>query len=214
MSDVAVGQPVQKKRGPVITFSGVEGSGTTRLARVAAEDLVGKGYPVRLIKVYPLSLRNVTVSLFRPGRGKSRTSPPDYSNPLTAIWKRVLFRICILLLTPYIQILSNRGMAVICDRYLYDSLAELYENGACGKKFMERKARSLPSPDVAFLLRAKENPLIKKEVTTDKLESQERWDAYLKMTDWWDFWIIDTNFPERAQMEVTGILSHEYRHWV
>lgn len=214
MSDVAVHQPAQKKKGPVITFSGAGGSGKSALAKVAAGELRRKGYPVRMIRVYPLSLRNVTVSLFRPDSGRSQIPPAGYSNPPAAFWKRILFRICMLLLELFIQILSNRGTAVVCDRYLYDSLAELYENGACGKRFFDRHARSIPPPDVAFLLRPKEDPVIRSEGTTDSGRGRKKRDAYLKLTDWCDFWILDANFPERAKMEVAGILSHEYRHWI
>jgi len=209
LSDVAVQQPARKERGPIITFSGMEGSGKTDLAKATAGEFRRKGYPVRMIKVYPLSLRNVTVSLFRPDWGESQVSTENYSGPLVATWKRMLFRICILLLTPYMRILSNRGTAVVFDRYLYDSLVELYENGACGKRFFSRYARFLPSPDVAFLLRTKESRVNAGGGAAGSGRPQAQWDAYIMLTDFGDFWILDTDSTEQARMEAAGIISHE-----
>jgi len=219
VSEVLVQKRVIRRKGPVVTFSGVEGVGKTSLASVAAEELKRQGFRVRILRLYPIPLKTtakrVLDNLFRsalPATEKA-TARRISANIATALWKQTYFRLVCMVSGMVTRLLSARGIAVVCDRYVYDSLAELLYEGRCDENSFKKLAASIPAPDVAFLLRMKKETVHERRSNRAPEELCAFQEKYLKLTDIGDFWIVDTDDSRRAKMEVIGILSYAGRRW-
>jgi len=218
VSEVLVQDKAVRRKGPVVTFSGMDGTGKTTLALVAADELRRQGYRVRILRIYPFSIISVArwmlKSLF-PGLMPERMGSVRrrYSGAVLSLWRQLAFRVDCITTGLLIRFLSNRGMAVICDRYVYDSLVALLYDGACDEDFIERLAALVPTPDAAFLLRANEKVICSRKGVSDLEECRLLNKIYLELNDMGDFWIVDTDDERSARSEVRGILSYSGRRW-
>ena len=219
VSEVLVQKRVIRRKGPVVTFSGVEGVGKTSMALVAAEELKRQGFRVRILRLYPFPLKPTAKRIWN--NLFPRALPPSEkatarrisANIATALWKQTSFRLDCMVSGMITRLLSGRGIAVVCDRYAYDSLAGLLYEGRCDEDSFKKLAASIPAPDVAFLLRMKKETVLGRRNNRDPEELCAFQEKYLKLTDIGDFWIVDTDDSRRAKMEVIGILSYAGRRW-
>jgi len=218
MSEVLAQERVVRQRGPVVTFSGVDGSGKTTLALAAADELRRQGYRVRILRVYPISVMAVAgwmLANILPGRAPAQKEQAQgrRSGAISALWKRLVFQADYFMLWALVRFLSGRGFAVVCDRYAYDSLVTLLHDGACSEEFFERFVTMAPPPDAAFYLRADEKVIFGRRSKADSKPAQSLNEYYLKLTDFGDFWIVDTSDGRQARSEIRGILSYTGRRW-
>lgn len=112
-----------------------------------------------------------------------------------------------------LRILSNRGVAVICDRYLYDQLANLSAEGSVTELKYKAFMALIPRPDAAFLLRASKEIICKRRENSDSCEIAELSKAYLKVAGSGEFWVVDTDDGTKCRGEVRGILSYASKSW-
>jgi thymidylate kinase len=153
----------------LVTFSGIDGSGKTTQISTLVDSLEAGGMRVRLLTFWNdmavLGSVRETMShtLFKsePGIG-SPGKPVKRRDKNIRSWYMTVFRLCLYLLDAIrvrFQVKglsgSERGVDVIvCDRYLYDELANLNLRNPVERRYAALLARVVPRPDVAFLLDA------------------------------------------------------------
>ncbi len=157
------------KRGSLICFIGVDGSGKTTQAEMLAETLLKQGIRVKYLwnGFEPL----LTKPLMAIGRrvflkGKEMfINYPDYLEAKRNFFRnRFLFTVYhYLVLADYffqslgkIRLPLALGRAVICDRYIYDVVGFLAADGHYSEKQIRKSLRHylhlFPKPDLTFLL--------------------------------------------------------------
>jgi len=219
LSDVLVQARSIGRKGPVVTFSGVEGTGKTSMALVAADELRRQGYRVRILRLYPLSLKFIikwTMMALFPDIKREVNAETRIEKPKSALYlfiRKQLFRLDCLYHGQVLKFFSERGIAVVCDRYLYDSLARILDEGSCDESECTRLAKHIPQPDAAFLLKAKTDIIEKRRRNYEGDELPDVSNAYIRLSDMGDFWIIDTDDGRKARSEIRGILSYAGRRW-
>lgn len=132
------------KKGKLITFCGLDGSGKTTLIRKLAEYLGEKGEPVFLTKQPTERIRS-------SGIFRSFMDTPDAA-------KHFEYRSLSLLAAADRIEHANRvilpeleaGKTVICDRYFYSCLANLIARGYGEDAWIYEIAESIPMPDYAI----------------------------------------------------------------
>lgn len=156
----------QKYPGRLITFSGLDGSGKTTLIRCLKKELVGQGMPVMVTK-QPTDLMRKS-EIFR-----TFMDTPDH--------ERYEYRALSLMCAAdrlqhgsrFIRPLLEEGYTVICDRYYYDCLANLWARGYPEDTWIFELARYVPEPDAAFFLDVDPNTAIRR--VRSRQEEKERY---------------------------------------
>jgi len=117
----------------IVAVTGVDGSGKTTVARLAAHYLASRGVPVRVVWVKSLhTLAYLVYRLFRAAWGVEHVVNPRgivvehyvtrYMARMRGLWGLIEY----LSLLPHllkVWLLSSLGFAVICDRFIPDFLA-------------------------------------------------------------------------------------------
>ncbi len=122
-----------------IVFEGIDGSGKTTQAKLLAQRLTALGLPV-LLTAEPSdgptgrTIRSLT----------SRPDPEEEARLFTEDRRDHVQRVIMPALT--------RGLAVICDRYVYSSVAYQGARGLDPTAIISAQRSFAPSPDVTFLL--------------------------------------------------------------
>lgn len=135
--------------GRLVTFSGVDGSGKTTLANAALQYIRSRGHRVHLVSL--LAPEILTLSAFR-----------DYAHdPHDSLGRSVdmfaLSLVCcgsrLLTIRTKVLPLLQMGHWVVCDRYVFTTLAELqaFEVPETERKTLNETMRFFPKPDIAFL---------------------------------------------------------------
>jgi len=151
----------------LITFSGIDGSGKTTQIDRLVDSMEAAGMRVCLLTFWNdmavLGSVRETMShtLFKSQKGVGAPGKPvERRDKNVRSWYMTVFRLCLYLFDAIhvrLQVirLSGRGVDVIvCDRYLYDELANLNLQNRIERRYAELLARAVPRPDVAFLLDA------------------------------------------------------------
>lgn len=149
---------VQRKRGVIITFSGVDGAGKTTLLRELAHTLEVAGHSVTRFHLYDdvgvfseirrirrkwAALASRQAASERRGVPKSR--PLLHSRLVTAL----LLPFDILLFARQQRRVLNRSEVLVIDRYFYDTLVDmLAADGWWGRILL----RLMPRPDISVFV--------------------------------------------------------------
>lgn len=180
----------------LITLSGLDGAGKSTLIQSLRAALAERGVPVvvrhgdRDIGVYAV-LRRVR-ALFggaAPQRSSVASDSPAPSVRDALVWnkvvRRLLYPIDVALLLCYrLYIEAIQGRVLVLDRYLYDTLVDVWSGTVGGRLWVRALKLITPTPTVAVLVgtRPEEAYARKQEYSLPYLRN--RWEAYREVFAW------------------------------
>lgn len=217
IEQVIVARRRPKHRGPLISFSGLEGSCKTSLSLEASQLLRRRGWRVRVLRSYPLSFYSMGDSVFtrveREDMAVRARTKGGLMRLMLRVFARLIFIADLTLVWMTIRGLRGNGIALIFDRYAYDALVQLRHTSACGDGFVKRWSRLIPKPDVAFWLRTRPEVAHERrpEYTLDECASKA--DIYRQIAERLGFCVVDTENEKMAREEIRGILAYAERNW-
>lgn len=148
------------KKGKLVIFSGIDGSGKTTQSVKVTELLRKKGVKAASIKVFSYFFLRYPISLFKSFK-RNKWEFSAGNNPLLNYKKKnSLYKILpIFLLIDhwfyYIFKIYPKLLIydyVICDRYFYDFIPTYFEFGYASDKTIRLYAKLIPKPDFFFFL--------------------------------------------------------------
>lgn len=201
------------KKGLLICFTGIDGSGKTTIAQRVTEYLKGKDLPavyvygrLKLVIAKPfmsignkmfLSNHSITKNYVEYSeRKKHLFSAHKY---LKKIYMNILVFDYLLQLKKKICFPLLRGKAIVVDRYIYDTvITDLAVDMNFGKEealtILNKCFFIIPQPDITFLIDVDEDiAYSRKNDVPDKGYLKDRRAFYLKLANHYDIRIIDGN---------------------
>jgi dTMP kinase len=186
------------KKGFIICFTGVDGTGKTTHARALLKFLKDNGCSCvyvwgafRPILSYTFFAFTRFLGYWKIIRKNAFTNPLEYTPEKVAknfAWvMRLLFFIDFQIKTLLkIRLPLLLGKNIICDRYFYDLLMELEVINFSSKKFVYLMLRTLPQPLITFLMDADENAIYQRRKCSLK-ELQYKRKIFLRMGKTFNF---------------------------
>jgi thymidylate kinase len=213
------------KKAVLICFVGIDGSGKTTQAKALAKALTSEGFDCRYVwnSYVPGLIRPfIAIGKLAFFRGKdalkhygqySETRDRLFSSSLTAaLYRGLLLLDYSLQVMPRIRLKLALGKNLICDRYIYDTVAdmtvELGYSAEKRKRLMKGFFRFFPRPDLVFLIDAPEAIAAqrKKEHPVELLRERRR--VYLDMARECGMIVMDGS---RGETELQGLIRNEIR---
>ena len=161
----------------MITFSGVDGSGKTTLAKRACDYLNKRGVDAVMLEVYGRSaFLNIGRCIGRFSKGTKQAleaklaSRDKRSTRLLGGLRRLCLRSDIALLRSKLSFLKSKKMEPVCDRYLYDTLVHLRYLGVVTDKQYKSFLKAIPLPELPILLSLDKNSAKDREGKHQDLE--------------------------------------------
>lgn len=192
----AYGQSERKRF--LITFSGIDGSGKSSQVVSLQSTLSLRSLPVvrawagnkpilsypflALIRLLGLTRRKKIQGLIFVRRDIRRNRAIAY------LWPLILALDFVPKALVSVAVPLHRGKIVICDRYVYDFIAELNEDDLLGAKGKMILMNLLPKPDLAFLMDVDTELAWKRALTPGRAREQPIYDlagrrgAYLQLS--------------------------------
>jgi thymidylate kinase len=162
----------------IISFSGLDGSGKTTHIKTTVAFLRKRGVETKVIEVYNISIFSIMGRLLS-GLSKKVAQglvEEQFSIDKEASLKKrflsLIRRICIILDVLFFYLFVRlpakiRKRWVICDRYFYDAVIQLYYLGMCSKEFYERSLKWIPVPDISILILVEPNVAFERKFEYD-----------------------------------------------
>lgn len=191
------------KKGFLICFTGIEGSGKTTHAKTLTKYLTKRGYFCTYVwaasKPILTYMFYVGTQLFKFWRKTDRNvfidplelAPKGVRNKLSAIWLFLLFVDFQIRTTLRIRTKLASKKIVVCDRYVFDLLMELILCGLHSERFGKLILRTVPSPSLTFLMDVPETVASKRRNSSPNLFSERR-RIYLDLAKKFNFIVLDT----------------------
>lgn len=145
----------QSPFGMLITFSGIDGSGKSTMARYVF-DFLSKKSPGAVKYLWckfgwhPLAI--LRLSRFFKGKRKPKRLPKNKLGLLYKLYGLLLIRLHLFWIYWNITRHLRRGFIVICDRYIYDTVVDLQQEFFYSEEYSMEivKMKQLPQPEVSF----------------------------------------------------------------
>ena len=193
-------------RGMFVCFAGIDGSGKTTLAQSLASTLNQRGVSAKyvwcgwrqfespLLGPFARVVRSL-LSSRRDSKGTVTKTSATASNAFRPIHEYLMLIDYLLLAVLRVKIPLMRSENLVCDRYVYDSLAGLQVDGG-DVQIKERVLLSflhwLPKPDLVFLIDLPaETAWERKRDTPSPDALEQRRTNYLALAEQHDMIIID-----------------------
>lgn len=156
-----------KRRCKLISFSGIDGAGKGTQIEALCERLKEAGLRVRLITFWDdvatlTRMREATGhKLFKGDKGVgSPTAPINRRDknvrswPMSGVRLGLYFLDALSLRAKIAKALGSGADFVICDRYIYDELANLTLSNPGGRAYVRWIMKLVPKPDISYILDA------------------------------------------------------------
>lgn len=144
---------ILKRKRIVVCFTGIDGTGKTSHATKIVKTFKNMGIPCQYVWCnwvprvsYPLMALVYLVT------GGYRRKDYHKSKILRKIWNYVVIFDFIYLYFFKVKIPLFIGKNVVCDRYVYDMIADLEYDGLYNKKASKILLKLIPEPDLVFML--------------------------------------------------------------
>jgi len=192
------------KKGFLICFTGVDGSGKTTHAKSLMKYLKRKGYSCVYVWGASRPILSYIFFAFTKLMGYwKETKKNAYTNPLEYAPKKIARKFGALLnfflfvdfhLKAFLKVRLplTFGKIVICDRYFYDLLMELERTKVSSKRMIFLLSRTLPQPIITFMPEAPET-LINKRREFPYEELKLKRNIFLQLAKLFNFVVIDTS---------------------
>lgn len=192
------------RRGFLICFTGVDGSGKTTHAKSLIKFLNEMGYSCkyvwgasRPILSYTFFAITKLLGYWKETRKNAYTDPLEYAPKNIAKKLGVVYRFFLFLDFQIKTWLKIRfplilGKIVVCDRYFYDLLMELEFSNVSSERFITVLSKTLPQPLITYLLDAPENLTNQRRgFSREELAAKRR--VFLQIGKFFGFVIVDSS---------------------
>lgn len=156
-----------KRRGKLISFSGIDGAGKGTQIESLCSRLEKAGLRVLLIAFWDdvatlTRMREATGhKLFKGDKGVgSPTAPINRRDknirswPMSAVRLGLYFLDALSLRAKIAKVMNSGADFVVCDRYMYDELANLTLSNAVARAYVRLIMKLIPKPDISYFLDA------------------------------------------------------------
>ncbi|MBP2144593.1 dTMP kinase [Methanofollis sp. W23] len=204
------------RKGTIICFTGIDGSGKTTLARDLVEELQSRGIDAAYVygRYQPVLLRPVmylgrlfffrdkdAFSNYGEYAGSKQQASRDHTVLATLYQRLALWEYTLQLLVQVSLPVAFRRRTLICDRYVMDTvLTDLavdfqYSEEAI-RSTIHRMLDRFPSPDLTFLIDLPEEVALARKTDTPSVEYlRERRHLYLRAAEAIDAVVLDGTRP-------------------
>jgi thymidylate kinase len=195
-----------------VCFTGVDGSGKSTHAKSLAEYLQSEGCPCKYVwgasrpvfSYFFFALTRV-LGFWTVTRKNAYTNPLENADKklvggLGPIWRLFLFVDFEIRTSLRIRLPLLLGKIVVCDRYFYDMLMDLYVTHTSSSRFTLLISKTVPKPLVAFLLDAPEDVMKKRrEFSLEELRAKRM--VFLKLANVFGLVKIDSSKDFRINQQ-------------
>lgn len=199
----------------LICFTGIDGSGKTTHAFSVAKSLNERGLAFeytwcrwRRTISYPITLLISLIFMTQRGNFNIHKIKSDFierktlylqNKAIRKIWPYLVLLDLIIIYFYEIKLRVLLGRSVICDRYIWDWMADLYYDGICNNKLERMLLRLFPTPHTTFVLDVYEECALARKNDMDSLKRLGLLRViYLKIANKYHLTIINNEEDEFA----------------
>ncbi len=191
----------------IITISGLDGSGKSTVAQKLVQTLRSRGIRCKYIWMgwkpsvsYPfLALMRLTGQTRRVKiNGKTFVIRDFRFKPIRTVWPYLLLIDYIVNCVVRVRLARLSGESLVCDRYGYDLLAQLYEDKMCSAVLHRLILKLFPLPAASFLFDVQEQTSWARSFAGERTFEQPLYNfsarrkIYLKLAQKYEMKIIDS----------------------
>jgi len=209
------------RKGYLICFVGVDGSGKTTHAKSLANFLAQNGFSCvyiwgafRPILSYPFFALTRMLGYWKGTKRDAYTDPLEFApiqfrQKLGSLWRLLIF-IDFQIKVLAIRIFLAFKKLIVCDRYVYDILMELKLSKLYNHRFGNLLCKTVPEPLVTFLLDVPEEVATTRRPITIENFSAKR-EAFKNMVKLYNFVVVNSTdefFQNQKQIRTT-LMFHQ-----
>ena len=188
------------KKNFFICFTGIDGSGKTTLSKMLVNEMNENGIITKYVwcgwRRFEFFLVRPLISIIKSVGRRFHQNRDSESNTLARVDNPVY---SYLVLIDYFFTCITKigiplliGQNIICDRYVYDLIVDLWQNHTMTQKIV---LNLLPKPDLIFLVNLSEEIAYRRKDDIPSLEFlKKRKNLYLEMAKKFDMTVLDGSF--------------------